>query len=600
MDPLSLVAGSDGATTSDWESAAAAVLRKSGRLHDDDAPNKVWDALTRTTVGGIEITPLGTADTVQGLPETGAPGAAPFTRGRTTMRTFEGEQAWDIRAQFIEPDAQTLNQCAINDLENGVNSLWIQTGTAGVPAHDLSDALAGVLLSVAPVILDDLSDQVSSAKAFVQLTNGKELAEGTNLGGDPIGLLTRGRSAQINDVVTIAKLAQDAGCLGVVVDATAVHDQGASDAQELGYSMAVGAAYLRALTDAGMSVDDAATLIEFRYAATAEQFVTIAKLRAARQLWNRVLEICGVDAARRGQRQHAVTSRPMMSKYDPYVNMLRTCVAAFAAGVGGADAVTVLPFDARIGLPDDFSRRIARNTNSLLISEAHVSKVADPAGGSYVVEKLTADIAAAGWQEFGGVEESGGIVQTINDGTLSAKIGTVAAERDSLVARRKRPMTGLTEFPNLSEEPLERRDYPEDSLEIRSYGWQFEQLRNDPPSGKAFLATMGPIAAHTARATFASNLLATGGIGSINPGSADNVQAVLAHYREAGTPNVVCLCGSDAQYSEWGADLVTALRDAGASWIVLAGKPINGINVDDTCALGVNALDFVTRTRDKL
>ena len=133
-------------------------------------------------------------------------------------------------------------------------------------------------------------------------------------------------------VVEVAGLAREVGMLALVVDATAVHDLGASDAQELGYSMAVGAAYLRILTDAGIPLDDAAGLIEFRYAATDEQFPTIAKLRAARRLWARVLELSGAEA--REQRQHAVTSRPMMSKYDPWVNMLRTTVAAFAPAPG--------------------------------------------------------------------------------------------------------------------------------------------------------------------------------------------------------------------------------------------------------------------------
>ncbi len=182
----------------------------------------------------------------------------------------------------------------------------------------------------------------------------------------------------------------------MVVDATAVHDLGSSEWLELGYSLAVGSAYLRILTEAGFGIDEALGLIEFRYAATDDQFVTIAKLRAARRLWDRVGEICEASPECRGQRQHAVTSRPMMAKYDPWVNMLRTTVAAFAAGVGGADAVSVLPFDTALGLPDAFSRRIARNTSSLLISESHVAKVVDPAGGSYAVEKMTDDLADCG------------------------------------------------------------------------------------------------------------------------------------------------------------------------------------------------------------
>ena len=194
------------------------------------------------------------------------------------------------------------------------------------------------------------------------------------------------------------------GCRALVVDGTAVHDLGASDVQELGYVLALGAHYLRALDAAGISVDDAAGLVEFRLAASDEQFVTIAKLRAVRRMWARMLELSGASEDHRNMSLHAVTSRPMMTKHDPWVNMLRTCVAAFAAGVGGADAVTVLPFDSRLGLPDAFARRIARNTSTLLVEESHVAKVADPAGGAFAVEKLTDDLAVAGWEELGRIE----------------------------------------------------------------------------------------------------------------------------------------------------------------------------------------------------
>ena len=325
-----------------------------------------------------------------------------------------------------------------------------------------------MLLDLAPVVLDVPADPLAAAQGFVTYAGDTDLAEGTNLGADPFGARAarwsrqaRARLPRPTTLVEVAELARDAGTLAVVVDATAVHDLGASDAQELGYSMAAGAAYLRILTDAGIPLDDAAGLIEFRYAATDEQFPTIAKLRAARRLWARVLELS--EAGPHEQRQHAVTSRPMMSKYDPWVNMLRTTVAAFAAGVGGADAVTVLPFDTALGVPDAFGRRIARNTSSLLISESHVARVADPAGGAYAVEKLTDDLAAAGWAELGRIEESGGVEAALDDGSLRGRIDEVAARRDAEIARRKRPLTGVSEFPHLGETLPERAPHPHDA-----------------------------------------------------------------------------------------------------------------------------------------
>jgi methylmalonyl-CoA mutase len=279
--------------------------------------------------------------------------------------------------------------------------------------------------------------------------------------------------------------------------------------------------------------------------------------------------------------------------------MLRTCVASFSAGVGGADAVTVLPFDVQLGLPDAFSRRIARNTSALLIHESHLARVADPAGGAFAVEKLTDDLAIAGWAEFTTIEAAGGAAAAVADGSLQARIDAVVVERERQIALRKRPLTGLSEFPNLGETLPERRPYPPGARVVRPWGHAFEALR-DEPAGTVFLATMGTVAAHTARATFASNLFAAGGIATVNPGRADDVDAVLAAYRGAdGGQPVVCLTGNDKAYAAWGADLVAALRDAGAAHVILAGKP-KGVEVDDSCAVGVDALTFLNRTREKL
>ena len=297
--------------------------------------------------------------------------------------------------------------------------------------------------------------------------------------------------------------------LGVVVDATAVHDRGASDAQELGYALAVGA---RVPARADRRRDRRSTrppgCVEFRYAATDEQFPTIAKLRAARRLWARVLELSGGRAAGE-QRQHAVTSRPMMSKYDPWVNMLRTTVAAFAAGVGGADAVTVLPFDSPLGRPDAFGRRIARNTSSLLIAESHVAHVADPAGGAYAVEKLTDDLAApAGTAASAGSRQR----RAASDGSLRRD------RRDRRAARGARSRAASARSPGSPSSRTSPRRCPSgEPDEPRSPGPPLRrQLRGAARRARAaahvFLATMGTVAAHTARATFAANLLAAGGI----------------------------------------------------------------------------------------
>lgn len=530
---LDLADPADTWTVADWEAQAAAVLRKSKRLTDDDADSQVWQKLTRRTLDGIEVTPLGTQALVSDLSSSGRP---------------QRQGAWDIRARIDARDARLANEEALVDLDGGVTSLWL-TGEA-----DYATALKDVLLDLAPVVLDGGDPQ-----AFLAYAEDRELHPDTNL-----GIAAEAATADV------AKQARSRGIRAFVVDASAIHDRGASDAQELAWSMASGVRCLRALSDAGLTVDEAAELMEFRYAATDEQFPTIAKLRAARRLWARVLEMS--EATTREMRLHAVTSRPMMSKYDPWVNMLRTTVAAFAAGVGGADSVTVLPFDGPLGRPDAFGRRIARNTSHLLIDEAHVAQVADPAGGSYAVERLTDDLAVVAWDLFG----------ALDDGAedLAAAIARTVAERERQIATRKRPITGVTEFPNLGE-TLPQRDGEPDP--VRRYGASFEALRDDPASVPVHLATLGSVAQHTARATFASNLLAAGGI---------------AVTTEPGDHRVVMVAGTDAAYDEQGAEAAAEARRNGAEWVIVAGRPRDW--ADDSCALGVDALDFLTRTREKL
>ena len=307
-----------------------------------------------------------------------------------------------------------------------------------------------------------------------------------------------------------------------------------------------------------------------------------------------MLELSGLESERT-QRQHVVTSRPMLSKYDPYVNMLRTTVAAFAAGVGGADAVTVLPFDSPLGRPLAFGRRIARNQSSLLIHESHVGAVADPAGGAYASERLTDDLAWAAWAELqlidGEPGDPGGGLDALP--ALAGRIAEVVARREAQIADRSRPLTGLTEFPNLAEELPEREGGPDP---VRRYGAAFEALRDEPATARVFLATMGPVAAHTARATFVTNLLAAGGIGVDPAGATTSAADVLAAYDGRA---VVCLAGADAAYSEWGAALIAVLRDAGARHVLVAGRP-GDLDADDSFAMGGNAYEFLIRTREAL
>nr|WP_279672224.1 methylmalonyl-CoA mutase family protein [Flexivirga meconopsidis] len=488
-------------------------------------------------------------------------------------------------------DPRATPEQVLGELEGGANSLWIRLGPTGIPINDLRRLLGDVLLDVAPIVLDSPEDPVAAARAYADLLAAADgsAPAGASLGADPI-------SARLDvPAITaeIAEIASPGGVIGLTADGTKVHDRGASDAQELAYAVACGVSYLRSLTGVGRSLDDAVRLVEFRIAATDQQFATIAKLRALRLLWAKVLKESGTTGR---AHVHAVTSRPMMTRHDPYVNMLRGTVAAFAAGAGGADAVTVLPFDAALGLSEAFGRRIARNVSSLLISESHVARVADPAAGAPAIEAFTHDLAAAAWAEFCVIESAGGVVAALADGSIDERVAAVAAERRTQVATRKLAITGVSEFPQQREELPDRRPRPEGSWAVSAYDADYEAMRETPATAPVFLATLGPIAAHTARATFATNLFAAGGVEVRPAGATGSVDEVVSSYDGE---RVVCLAGTDAAYAETGAETISALRAAGASYVIVAGKP-GDLDVDDSCAVGVDAVAFLGRVRKEL
>ncbi|ALG13679.1 methylmalonyl-CoA mutase family protein [Kibdelosporangium phytohabitans] len=560
-----------------WQELVAGVLRKSGRLpvgFDGDAAEKI----ATKTYDDILVHPLYTRQ--DAAPAAGMPGLPPFVRASRPEGAVT--TGWDVRQRHAHPDPATAKKSVLTDLEHGVTSLWLVVGDAGLPIGALEDVLDEVYIDLAPVVLDAGAGFLEAADALLEVHSDKAIPAsevGGNLGADPIGLRARtGADQDLDGAIQLAvRVSGEFPRLRTLVaDALPFHQAGGSDSQELGLSIATGVAYLRALTAAGLSVEKAAEQLEFRYAATADQFSTIAKLRAARRLWGRVLEVSGAPTV--PQRQHAVTSPVMMTRRDPWVNMLRTTLACFAAGVGGADSVTVLPFDDAIGLPDNFARRIARNTQAVLLEESKVAGVIDPAGGSYYVERLTDDLAHAAWAFFQTIEGAGGLAAALDSGLVEDKLAETWQRRSRNIARRKDPLTGVSEFPNLTEKLPIREQAPAGPSgglpQVRLAG-AYEELRDladaQPQRPKVFLATLGPVAAHTARGTFAANLFQAGGIETPNAGATSTADEVAEAFAASGT-QVACVCGTDALYAERVPDTVEALRTAGAKKILVAGK----------------------------
>jgi methylmalonyl-CoA mutase len=594
-EPVSLALAADfpAATRDEWRALVSAVLAKSGVEGDPE------EALAHLTYDGIVLKPLYTADDAHGVEADGLPGHPPFTRGATTDGATE--RGWDVRTRHAGSDPAATNAAVLADLETGATSLWLVLGDGAIGADDMGRVLDGVHLDLAPIVLDAGAHPDEAEQALLTLAERRGVDPGQlrgSLGRDPIGL--RARTGAADGLSALRWSEQSEALSGMclaTIDATVYHDGGASDAQELGIAAAVGVAYLRELTAAGRSVDDALAALEFRYAVTAEQFPSIAKLRAARRVWDRIAELSGAGDDRRGQRQHAVTSAAMLTRRDPWVNLLRTTIACFAAAVGGAEAITVHPFDAAIGVSDDFARRIARNTHAVLHDESSLARVIDAAGGAWFVESITDALAENAWDVFTGIERAGGALAALDDGTIDELIAGTRAQRADDIARRRAPITGVSEFAFVGEQPVERApapSVPQGMLPRIRYAEEFEHLRDRADAAaerpKVFLATLGPASQHSARAGFAANLLAAGGIEAV-PGPVEDFAA-------AGTP-VACLCSSDNVYADEAEPAVEALRAAGAEQVWLAGrKAVAG--VDGTMRAGCDALAVLRTIHDAL
>ncbi|TDQ54952.1 methylmalonyl-CoA mutase family protein [Actinorugispora endophytica] len=616
-DALAFAAEFPSATKEQWRGLVAGVLRKSG-MDVEEAGGAPESLLAATTYDGIVIQPLyDEGDDA----ESGFPGTAPFTRGSRPQGSVTG--GWDVRQRHADPDAAAARRAVLADLENGVTSVWLGVGAAGVPVDRIGEVLTDVHLDLAPVVLDAGADFEAATAALLAAHADQGLPDSAvsgSLGIDPLGLAAR--TGERADTGAAARFAAPLAAARpnlrlLVADGTPVHDAGGSEAQELGAAIASGIAYLRALTDAGLDLADAAARIEFRLAATADQFMTIAKLRAARAMWNRVAEVCGLAAEHRGARQHAVTSAAMTTRRDPYVNMLRTTLACFGAGVGGADAVTVRPFDAALGLPDALALRVARNTQALLLEESHVARVIDPAGGSFYVERLTADLYERGWAFLRELEAAGGMAEALASGLVAERVEEVWRERGANLAHRRDPLTGVSEFADLDERPLERAAAPgapvptaPGALPARRYAAGYEALRDRSDAvlaatgarPRVFLATLGPVAAHTARATFAANLFQAGGIEPLPGGPAAGPDDAAAAFTASGA-RVACVCSGDKVYAEHAAATASALRAAGAERVLLAGRPSDDLaaaGVDDFVFAGCDALTLLTELSDFL
>jgi methylmalonyl-CoA mutase len=568
------------------------------------ATREAWRRLVEGVLKGATFDARLVAKTYDGL------AIEPLYCRKADARPIAGRApgtAWWIAQRVDHPDAAAANAEALHDLENGATALAL-VFAGGVGAYGyglaadegtLARTLAGIHLD-AGIALDLDAGACHPGKelaALVQRSGIAAAATNIRFGYDPIGTAAASGTGPLpwGDLAsafttTIGELAAQ-GFRGpfACADGRLIHNAGGSEAQELAYALAVAVQYLRALEAGGIALDAARAMVYFRLAADANQFLTMAKFRALRTLWARVEDACGLVPA--PPFVAAETAWRMMTRRDPYVNMLRATVAVVGAGLGGADAITVLPFTLALGLPDRFARRIARNTQLVLLEESNLAKVADPAAGAGGIEEVTDKLCRAAWAAFQEIEAAGGAWAALQQGLIQSKVAAVRGAREAAVARRKDALTGTSDFPELAEapvavlkvapvapQPVAATPTFEPLPRIR-LAEPFEALRDASDltlaqtgaRPKVFLANLGTPADFTARATFAKNFFEAGGIEAVGNDGFESRDALVAAFR-ASRARLACLCSSDAVYAREAVATAQALRGAGTV-LLLAGRP---------------------------
>lgn len=634
-----------------------------------------WRALAEKALEGAPLSKLITK-TEHGVPvqplyrstdwaadASGLPGAAPFIRGGRSAN--DQYLPWDIRQVVSHPDPGFAADQVMEALEGGVSSIELRVDAAGEhgvvarSAVDIERILKGVKLDLAAVALEAAGasstqgiELAALLAAAIDRRNAADAMIAFNV--DPIGALARTGALPgpaDEEMAQAASFARDVAvefpkASALRADSRPVHEAGGTEVQELAFLVAAGAEYVRALMQAGMSADAACKTILFTISVGADYQIEMSKLRAARRMWARVAEAFGAKGSAAGMKLQAVTSRRMLTRRDPWVNILRNTAACFAAGVGGADIVTVRAFTDAMGLPGKLARRLARNTQVIAQEESSLGKVVDAPGGAWSIEKLGDDLAKAAWALFQQVEREGGLVKALQLGGFQTGVADARNARLKATAKRKELITGVTDFPLLNEEvpsvevvnlaaivrraaeasgraPAARSWFSlktaaadkatladlsrttEDGAEAEPF-WPirvaepFERLRDladqRTAAGRApkvFLAAIGPLAEHSARLQYAQNFFTAGGIGAV-PSSGDAVWLAQA-VKTAGV-SIACICGSDKRYADEAVAVAKALKQAGVGRLYLAGKPgereaeFRAAGVDEFIHIGVDVL----------
>ena len=573
---------------------------------------------------GFNVKPFYRREDLKDIPHMDTlPGQFPFVRG-----TKENNN-WLVRQQLQGNSPEELNKEALLALSRGVDSIGVKVANE-VSVEYFETLFKDVDLKKVEVNISAcMGHTLEVAKVFVDFLKSKGLEKDFNgsINYNPFKRLLKHGLEFPRDIkeeglklFNVVKDVENLKCFAV--DSVMLNNAGAYIGQELGYALAWGAQWMTMLTDAGLTPCEVAARIKFNMGISSNYFMEIAKFRAARMLWAEVVKAYGAEDECCKMHVHAVTSQFNMTIYDAHVNLLRSMTETMSAAIAGVDSLETLPFDLTYKMPDEFSKRIAKNQQLLLREESHLNKVVDPAGGSYYIEVLTTSIAEVAWKIFVEVEEKGGFLEMLKKGEIQKVVNESGVKRHNEVARRKEILLGTNQYPNFNEKALDKIDLPlgptkccctkevaDNSVDYLNYdraASQFEQLRLDTEKSgkrpKVFMLTIGNLAMRLARAQFSANFFGCAGYEIIDNIGFNSVKEGVDAAIEKGA-DVVVLCSSDDEYAEFAPEAYKELN--GRAMFVVAGAPacmedLKAQGIEEFIHVRVNVLDTLIQFNAKL
>lgn len=576
METEQLLAAFPPVSTAAWQAAMARDLKGA------DAEKK----LAWRTEEGLALKPFYRAEDLAGLVCVDTtPGEFPYRRG------VRATGAWRIREEIDATNAEEANRMACAAVAAGADEIAFSE-IAIESAYELEKLLRG--LDTIPVHFARAGERLLGM--LIERHNRTPLAAEMTTGCDALASL---------EFAAEVIAAAPARLVPFTIQGAAFRDSGATTVEEIGLALAAGVDFLAGLEERGLDADRAAAAIEFSFAVDANYFFEIAKLRAFRMLWARAVESFGGN--NQAARIAVLTSRWNKTVYDPHLNILRATTEAMAAVLGGADAVTVAPFDTVYKAPDEASRRLARNTQLLLKHEAWLGRVADAGGGSYAIETITDFLASEGWRILVDIEGRGGFRKAQAEGTIAQTLQQSLAVREHAVALRKRVLVGTNQYANPGERALERVDGQRMNSDLRG-ARAYEELRlrterHAAAGGKVprvLLAEIGDVKMRAARSTFAANFFACAGfaIATQRFKKAEDITGADAE--------VIVLCSADAEYATLAGELMPKLKALGRETpVIVAGNPENAeelkaAGIADFVHVRSHPLEFLAKWQERL